>query len=143
MCRHGREDLFTVDGFYPTGDLGHLDSDGFLFYHGRSDDMFKVSGATVYPGEVEDALRTIPGIDGVAATNVPGPRGNAVGAMVVCDSAALTVEDLRVAARKLLSAFKVPTVWVVVPTPDAIPRGATGKVDVGRLRAVLAAAHGS
>ena len=143
VCRHGREDLFTVDGFYPTGDLGHLDSDGFLFYHGRSDDMFKVSGATVYPGEVEDALRTIPGIDGVAATNVPGPRGNAVGAMVVCDSAALTVEDLRVAARKLLSAFKVPTVWVVVPTPDAIPRGATGKVDVGRLRAVLAAAHGS
>ena len=58
-------------------------------------------------------------------------------------AAALTVEDLRVAARKLLSAFKVPTVWVVVPTPDAIPRGATGKVDVGRLRAVLAAAHGS
>ena len=143
VCRHGREDLFTVDGFYPTGDLGHLDSDGFLFYHGRSDDMFKVSGATVYPGEVEDALRTIPGIDGVAATNVPGPRGNAVGAMVVCDSPALTVEDLRVAARKLLGVFKVPTIWVVVPTPDAIPRGATGKVDVGRLRAVLAAAHGS
>ena len=49
ICRRSREDLFTADGYYPTGDLGHLDDDGFMFYHGRSDDMFKVSGATVYP----------------------------------------------------------------------------------------------
>ena len=53
ICRQGREDIFTVDGYYPTGDLGHLDDDGFMFSHGRSDDMFKVSGATVYPSEVE------------------------------------------------------------------------------------------
>src|ERR1700687_1500511 len=59
MCRRSREDLFTPDGYYPTGDLGHLDDDGFMFYDGRSDDMFKVSGATVYPSEVEQALRTI------------------------------------------------------------------------------------
>jgi hypothetical protein len=51
--------VFTADGYYPTGDLGHLDADGFMFYHGRSDDMFKVSGATVYPSEVEQALRSI------------------------------------------------------------------------------------
>ena len=61
ICRRAREDVFTTDGFYPTGDLGHLDADGFLFYHGRSDDMFKVSGATVYPSEVERALRSIDG----------------------------------------------------------------------------------
>ena len=61
MCRRSREELFTSDGYYPTGDLGHLDDDGFMFYHGRSDDMFKVSGATVYPSEVEQALRTIVG----------------------------------------------------------------------------------
>ena len=58
ICRRSRDELFTADGFYPTGDLGHLDDDGFMFYHGRSDDMFKVSGATVYPSEVEEALRT-------------------------------------------------------------------------------------
>jgi acyl-coenzyme A synthetase/AMP-(fatty) acid ligase len=41
--------LFTPDGYYPTGDLGHLpDQEEFMFYHGRSDDMFKVSGATVH-----------------------------------------------------------------------------------------------
>ncbi len=42
ICRLSREQTFTADGFYPTGDLGHLDDGGFLFYHGRSDDMFKV-----------------------------------------------------------------------------------------------------
>ena len=102
MCRRGREDLFTPDGHYPTGDLGHLDDDGFMFYHGRSDDMFKVSGATVYPSEVEQALRTIDGVENAFVTEVSG----AVGAVVVSDS---TVEHLHTEARKRLSAFKVPT----------------------------------
>ncbi|WP_082969171.1 class I adenylate-forming enzyme family protein [Mycobacterium kyorinense] len=138
ICRRSREDVFTVDGFYPTGDLGHLDGDGFLFYHGRFDDMFKVSGATVYPSEVESALRTIDGIVNAFVTNVAGPAGDLVGAAVVCESP-LTTDQLRGWARRLLSSFKVPTVWLVVGSDDNIPRGPTGKVDIGRLREMLAA----
>ena len=137
ICGRSREDSFTVDGFYPTGDLGRLDDDGFLFYHGRSDDMFKVSGATVYPSEVERALRDVPGIDNAFITNVPGPRGDRVGAAVVCGDDALGAEQLSAAARTLLSAFKVPTVWLVLKSDDDIPRGGTGKVDVRRLREML------
>jgi acyl-CoA synthetase (AMP-forming)/AMP-acid ligase II len=132
ICRRSREDTFTADGWYPTGDLGHLDDDGFLFYHGRSDDMFKVSGATVYPSEVEQALRTIDGVENVFVTGV----ADAVGAAVVGDTS-MTVEQLTGAARKLLSSFKVPTVWLLVNSDDAIPRGSTGKVDVRRLREML------
>ncbi|HEX5253417.1 MAG TPA: class I adenylate-forming enzyme family protein [Mycobacterium sp.] len=135
ICGRTREDLFTAGGYYPTGDLGHLDGDGFLFYHGRSDDMFKVSGATVYPSEVESALRTIDGIDNAFVTNVPGAAGNRVGAAVVCR--ALTAEQLRGSARTLLSAFKVPTVWLLLESDDDVPRGATGKVDIRRLRGML------
>ena len=135
ICGRTREDLFTADGFYPTGDLGHLDDDGFLFYHGRSDDMFKVSGATVYPSEVESALRAIAGIDNAFVTNVPGAAGNRVGAVVVCR--ALTAEQLRGSARALLSAFKVPTVWLLLESDDDVPRGGTGKVDIRRLREML------
>ena len=131
MCRRIREDLFTLDGYYPTGDLGHLDSDGFMFYHGRSDDMFKVSGATVYPSEVEQALKTIDGVENAIVTDVSG----LVGAVVIGDT---TVEDLHTAARKLLSSFKVPTVWLVVGSDDDIPRGTTGKADARRLREMLA-----
>jgi acyl-CoA synthetase (AMP-forming)/AMP-acid ligase II len=138
VCRRSREDLFTADGFYPTGDLGHLDADGFMFYHGRSDDMFKVSGATVYPSEVERALRTIDGVESAFVTNVAGTNGDSVAAVVVCDTAAITVAQLRSSARKLLSSFKVPSVWLLVDTDDAIPRGPTGKVDFARLREMLA-----
>ena len=124
-----REEVFTADGFYPTGDLGHLDDDGFMFYHGRSDDMFKVSGATVYPSEVEQALRSIDGVDNAFVTDVSG----AVGAVVVGD----TRSTAPTAARKLLSSFKIPTVWLLVDSDDAIPRGGTGKVDVRELRKML------
>jgi acyl-CoA synthetase (AMP-forming)/AMP-acid ligase II len=132
ICRRSREEVFTADGFYPSGDLAHLDDDGFLFYHGRSDDMFKVSGATVYPSEIERALRDIDGVRGAFVTDVSG----AVGAVVIADE---SEEHLRTAARKLLSAFKVPTVWLVVDSDDAIPRGGTGKVDVAALRRMLTA----
>jgi len=131
ICRRSREDLFTPDGYYPTGDLGHLDDDGFMFYHGRSDDMFKVSGATVYPSEVEQALRTIDGVENAFVTEVSG----AVGAVVISGA---TVDDLGAAARKRLSAFKVPTVWLLVDSDDDIPRGTTGKVDARKLHAMLA-----
>jgi acyl-CoA synthetase (AMP-forming)/AMP-acid ligase II len=136
ICRRSREEVFTSDGFYPTGDVGHLDEHGFLFYHGRSDDMFKVSGATVYPGEVERALRAIDGVDNAFVTNVPDAKGDRVGAAVVCGGE-LTAAQLRTSARKLLSAFKVPTVWLLLNSDDDISRGATGKVHVQRLRDML------
>ena len=130
ICRRSREELFTPDGYYPTGDLGHLDDDGFMFYHGRSDDMFKVRGATVYPSEVEQALRTIDGVKNAFVAEVSG----AVGAVVICDT---TIEHLRTAARKRLSSFKVPTVWLLVDSDEDIPRGSTGKADIPGLRSLL------
>jgi acyl-CoA synthetase (AMP-forming)/AMP-acid ligase II len=134
ICGRSREEVFTADGWYPTGDLGHLDDDGFLFYHGRSDDMFKVSGATVYPSEVERALRTVDGVRGAFVTEVSGGR---VGAAVLRADPEMTIDQLREAARKRLSAFKVPTIWLLVDDDGAIPRKATGKVDVRALREVL------
>ncbi|MDA2895317.1 class I adenylate-forming enzyme family protein [Mycolicibacterium sp. BiH015] len=136
ICGRSREDVFTPDGYYPTGDLGHLTVDGFLFYHGRSDDMFKIKGATVYPSEVEEALRTVDGVRAAFVTNVVGPEGNRVAAAMVSDSG-VTVEQLRSAARTVLSSFKVPTVWKLLHSEDGVPRGPTGKVDGPRLRALL------
>jgi acyl-CoA synthetase (AMP-forming)/AMP-acid ligase II len=130
ICRRSREEVFTADGFYSTGDLGHLDGEGFMFYHGRSDDMFKVRGATVYPSEVEQALRAIDGVQNAFVTDVAGQ----VGAVVIAGE---PIDRLRTAARKLLSSFKVPTVWLLVDSDDGIPRGGTGKVDVAALRQML------
>jgi acyl-CoA synthetase (AMP-forming)/AMP-acid ligase II len=141
ICGRSREEVFTVDGYYPTGDLGHVDDDGFMFYHGRSDDMFKVSGATVYPSEVEAALRTLDGVTAAFVTNVPDAGVDRVGAAVVCKAAA-TAESLRAAAKQVLSAFKVPTVWLLLDSDGLVPRKATGKVDVHALRELLVAVTG-
>jgi acyl-CoA synthetase (AMP-forming)/AMP-acid ligase II len=99
--------------------------------------MFKVSGATVYPTEVEQALGGIAGVDGAFVTNVPSDHGDRVGAAVVCDTHSITAAALRGTARTLLSSFKVPTAWLLLSSDDDVPRGSTGKVDGRRLREML------
>ena len=84
ICGRLRADVFTVDGFYPTGDLGRLDADGYLFFVGRRDDMVKVKGATVYPSEVESALLTIPGVARAHVVDLAFADGHVeLGAVVV------------------------------------------------------------
>ncbi|MEX3651632.1 class I adenylate-forming enzyme family protein [Mycolicibacterium fortuitum] len=136
ICRRSREEVFTPDGYYPTGDLGYLDDDGFLFYRGRSDDMFKVSGATVYPSEVQRALRSLPGVRAAHVVNVPDGQTNRVGAALVGDG--LSADSLRSAVRDVLSSFKVPTLWLLLEDEHAVPHGATGKVDNAALRVMVA-----
>jgi acyl-CoA synthetase (AMP-forming)/AMP-acid ligase II len=130
-----RETTFGADDFYPTGDLGALDADGYLWYRGRRDDMFKVKGASVYPSEVEAAVRAIDGVRQAHVTNVPGAAsGDAVGVLVV---SAAPLDDLVNGARERLSAFKVPTCWLVVDADDAVPTTATAKVDKAALQEML------
>ena len=136
LCGRLREQTFDVDGFYPTGDLGVLDADGYLWYRGRLDDMFKVKGATVYPSEVEAALRGVAGVRQAFVSNVRNEQGtDAVGALVVSD---LDSEELTAQVRTRLSSFKVPQHWVIVPDSDAVPMLATGKIDKRALREMLA-----
>ena len=56
ICGRPASAVFTPEGFLRTGDLARIDEDGYLWFAGRLDDMFKVSGATVYPSEVELSL---------------------------------------------------------------------------------------
>jgi acyl-CoA synthetase (AMP-forming)/AMP-acid ligase II len=137
ICGRTRDAAFDVDGFYPTGDLGRLDADGYLWYHGRLDDMFKVKGATVYPTEVEAALRAVDGVRQAHVTDVPGDgEGSApvVGALVVTSRG---LDEVAAAARARLSAFKVPVCWVVTDSAEEVPMTATSKVDVMGLRELL------
>lgn len=135
ICGRHRSSVFTADGYYPTADLGRLDADGYLWYSGRLDDMFKVKGATVYPSEVEAALRSLPGVAAAFATNVAGGDGlDEVGVLVVSSSG---VEALAAGVRERLSSFKVPTRWLVTGDAGAVPLMATGKVDKAQLQQLL------
>ena len=134
ICGRTRAEVFTDDGFYPTGDLGHLDADGYLFLSGRHDDMFKVRGATVYPSEVERALHSIDDVRRAYVVDVAGGESAVVAAAVVLiDGSSYTIDDLARDAAARLSSFKVPTQWRVIGNDD-VPMTSTGKVDKAGLQ---------
>jgi acyl-CoA synthetase (AMP-forming)/AMP-acid ligase II len=134
ICGRTRDQVFTPDGCYRTGDLGTLDEDGYLWYGGRLDDMFKVRGATVFPSEVEGALRRIDGVRMACVTDVRDDNGGAqVGALIVT---AAGLDDVVAEAKARLSSFKVPTVWLLAQADD-VPMTATSKVDKYALQDLL------
>lgn len=134
ICGRTRAQVFTEDGFYPTGDVGHLDVDDFVFLTGRRDDMFKVRGATVYPSEVESALHALPTVRRAYVVDVIGAGGGSeVAAAVVLVDNATTVDELARDAKERLSSFKVPTRWQIIAGDD-VPMTATGKVDKAGLQ---------
>jgi acyl-CoA synthetase (AMP-forming)/AMP-acid ligase II len=137
LCGRTRDEVFDRDGFHPTGDMGRLDAAGYLWFSGRRDDMVKIRGATVYPSEVEAALRAIPGVRQAFVADVTTEDGTSeIGALLVADA---PHDALAVEARARLSAFKVPTLWVVAADADAVPLSATGKIVKHSLQELLRA----
>ena len=126
----------VVDGWLRTGDLGSYDDAGFLVIAGRSKDVIKRGGATVYPLEVEAVLLAHPGIRAAAVVGVPDGRyGERVAAAVVSSGEAPSRPELIHWCRERLSPYKCPDVLVFV---DALPLGPTGKVLRRKLVARLA-----
>ncbi|MGJ5816511.1 AMP-binding protein [Paludibaculum fermentans] len=130
-------------GWFLTGDVGHLDEDGFLWITGRIKEMINRGGEKVLPGEVEDVLMAHPAVKKAAVFGRPHPTlGEDVAAAVILHSGAVISEwDLRNHAAGQLTAHKVPRRIFFV---DTIPVGATGKVrraDLAREMASRIAPH--
>jgi acyl-CoA synthetase (AMP-forming)/AMP-acid ligase II len=70
----GRPGAFDGDGWLDTGDLGYLDTDGYLFLVGRSDDVINRGGEKIFPQEVEDVLLTHPAVRSAAVIGAPHDR---------------------------------------------------------------------
>jgi malonyl-CoA/methylmalonyl-CoA synthetase len=124
---------FTADGWFKTGDVGHLDASGALTLVGRSKDLIISGGFNVYPAEVEAAINDLPGVMESAVVGVPHPDfGEGVVAVVVPRPGASVDPDQLIAALKTqVVAFKVPKQVVVV---TELPRNAMGKVQKNVLR---------
>ena len=71
------------DGWFRTGDLGHMDEEGFVYITGRASDMYISGGSNIYPREVEEKILTHPCIGEVAIVGVPDPFWGEVG-IAVC-----------------------------------------------------------
>jgi acyl-CoA synthetase (AMP-forming)/AMP-acid ligase II len=130
LYKREREDVFTPDGYYRTGDCGVRYDDGWIKFTGRLGDLIKTGGGTnVTPSEVELALADC---DGVLEAYVVGADDNSNGTIVAAavvprGDAELDTEDLRAQLRRRLSAYKVPKfIWVT--RKEALPFTASGKV---------------
>lgn len=120
-----------VEGLFPqlhTGDYGWVDEDGFLYFDGRRDDIYKESGFRVSATEVEAAARRVPGVT-AAAVLPPQPTAPAL-LFVVGDVGAGQVLD---GMREQIEEFKIPGHCLPL---DALPLTGNGKVDRKALAAL-------
>jgi O-succinylbenzoic acid--CoA ligase len=116
-----------ADGWLHTGDLGHIDEEGFLYVEDRMDDMIVSGGENVVPAEVEKVLLRHPEVADAAVVGREDPEWQqAVTAIVVLeDGSAATPDDLRRHCAEFLAGFKVPK---RVELAAALPRTPSGKL---------------
>ena len=128
---------FTADGFFKTGDVGHVDAQGYVTIVGRSKDLIISGGYNVYPAEVEGYINALPGVAESAVVGVPDADFGEVGVAVVIakPGAVLDAAAILLALKATLANFKVPKRCHVVAE---LPRNAMGKVQKNVLRAQYA-----
>lgn len=123
-------------GWLHTGDVGHLDAEGFLYVLDRRDDLIVTGGENVYPAEVEATLLAHPWVAEAAVIGAADPAwGQRVVAIVrLADGAPAPAAPaaLRAHCRESLGGYKVPSEIRV--TPDPLPRTASGKLRRALLR---------
>jgi fatty-acyl-CoA synthase len=116
------------DGWFRTGDLGHMDAEGFVYITGRASDMYISGGSNIYPREVEEKILTHPGIGEVAVLGVPDPVWGEVGvAVCVPREGAGEVSELELATylAAKVPRYKMPKRFFFW---EALPKSGYGKV---------------
>lgn len=129
------------DGWFRTGDLGHLDKEGDLFITGRASDMYISGGSNIYPLEIEEAIRAHPAVAEAAVVGVPDPVWGEVGVAicVLSPEQSLDASILMSWLRDRIATYKLPRqirFW------SELPRSAYGKVTKADLKLLLAKEQG-
>lgn len=127
----------TADGWLKTGDVGVMDTEGYVRITDRIKDMFIVGGFNCYPAEIENSLCSMPGVARVAVIGVPDERMGEVAKAYIVASAGASLSEASVItwSRDNMANYKVPR---FVSFVEDLPMNAGGKVLKGELRALSA-----
>jgi len=127
-----REQIVEADGteWWLTGDAAHMDADGYVLFHGRSDDVISSAGYRIGPSEVENALLEHPAVQECAAVASPDPeRGEVVKAFVVLaaghEASDALVAEIQEHCKRLTAPYKYPR---RVEFVDELPKNVAGKI---------------
>ena len=127
----------TEDGWFHTGDTGHLDKDGVLYLDGRTREIINTGGMSVQPAEVENALAEHDQVVDVIVLGMPHSEWDeAITAVVTLkdpNSADIKL-DLMELCRQKLAAYKLPKNIFIT---SELPRNASGKIDKKRVRNII------
>ncbi|MBI3892553.1 MAG: AMP-binding protein [Candidatus Wallbacteria bacterium] len=120
-------DVLDREGWYRTGDLGRLDDEGFLAITGRKKDLIISAGENIYPAEIEELLRQIPGVAEAAVVGVPDDLRGEVPKAVICPEQGRQLDptQIRDSLRGHLAEYKMPR---FIEFMTELPRTASGKV---------------
>ena len=120
------EECLDHEGWFRTGDIARVQTDGFVKICDRLKDMILVSGFNVYPNEIEGVVYTHPDVIECAAIGVPDPKsGEAVKLYVVTSNTALTEDALKTFCREQLTAYKIPR---FIEFSKELPKSNVGKI---------------
>lgn len=128
--------VFDAEGFFRTGDIGHVDERGRLLITGRLKEMMIVGGENVFPREIEEVLNYHPDVHASGVTSRADPmRGEEIVAFVEPEEGATPdPQALKAWCKERLAGYKVPREVRII---DALPRNPTGKIMRRELKAVL------
>ena len=126
------------NGWFRTGDLGHLDAQGYLFITGRASDMYISGGSNIYPREIEEKILTHPDIVEVAVLGVPDPMWGEVGFAVCVARPGSDLDEAGIAAflGGKINRYKMPKRFLFW---EALPKSGYGKVPKRMVKDELAA----
>lgn len=129
---------FDADGFFRTGDLGMVDDQGNLQFHGRLKELVKTGGINVSPAEIEAVLMTHPDVAHAVVTGIPDSTRDEILAAVVIPKlgASPSQDSMRQHCKAQLATYKVPAVFHFC-SEDALPLTTTGKVQKNRIAEVF------
>lgn len=126
------------NGWFLTGDIGHMDDAGYVYLTGRKSDMYISGGSNIYPREIEEKLLEHPAIAEIAIVGVPDANWGEVGAAVIALSNGATLDEaeLRAWFADKVARYKQPKLIVF---RDELPKSSYGKVEKRRVRELLMA----
>ena len=124
----------TSDGFVLTGDIGRIDSNGYLYVLDRKDDMIISGGFNIWPAELENVILDYPGVEEVAVFAAPSEQWgeSPVAVCVVVDPSQFEAEAIIEQCKTRLGSYKKPSQVIFQESP--LPKSPVGKVQRKVLR---------